>query len=90
MANGLKIAGGVCLLLDLASVAALVYYGLDLVQHGAPSPDSATGQIVAIHNKSQLLYVTQAQINVLYGLVALNIGLTTSAIILFSMAKRRG
>ncbi len=90
MISGMKIAGGLCLLLDLASVAALVYYGLDLVQHGALSPDSGTGQIVAIHNKSQLLYVTQAQINVLYGLVALNIGLTTSAVIFFSMAKRRG
>ncbi len=86
---GLKVAGGLCLLLDLATVIALVYFGFYLLQHGASQPEPATGQIVAIHNKAQLVYVTQAQINMLYGFVALNIGFTTSAIVLLRMAKRR-
>jgi hypothetical protein len=54
MVTGLKVAAGLCLLLDLASTVAMIYYGVNLVQHGAPNPDPATGQMVAIHNKAKL------------------------------------
>jgi len=88
MGIGLKIAAVVCLTLDAAGMIAVFAHGFTLLQGAAEAPNEATGQIVAIHNKTHILYVTQAQINQLYGLIALNFGLTIATVMIFAARTR--
>ena len=72
-----------------AMTCVVISYSLNLAHHGSEFTNTATGQVVAIRNKTQTLYVTRPEIDKLYALMVINAGITLISTILLLLGRRK-